>query len=297
MAIVHGTNSADWIDIADGVTGVGDTIYGYNGNDTIYGYHGNDTIYGGIDDDTIYGGAGLDTLRGDAGNDTLHGNGDADILNGGANIDTASYETSWAGVQVSIRANTAHGGDAEGDTLYSIENLTGSAYDDLLKGDDNSNTLRGGGGADNLKGYGAADTIEGGANNDLLNGGMGRDWLYGGADADTFVWAEYTETGNTAATADVVMDFNRAQGDLINLFSIDANVVAGGNQAFAFIGTAAFTLNMATPDPTDVVPGQVRYYHSGGNTYIEMQVGTSADPEGVIRLNGIHTPTAGWFVL
>jgi hypothetical protein len=36
---------------------------------------------------------------------------------------------------------------------------------------------------------------------------------------------------------------------------------------------------------------------SGGNTYLEMQTGTSLDIEGVIRLAGIHTPEASWFVL
>ena len=44
-------------------------------------------------------------------------------------------------------------------------------------------------------------------------------------------------------------------------------------------------------------PGEVRYYHADGNTFIEMQTGTSADVEGVIRLNGIHAPEASWFVL
>jgi hypothetical protein len=84
--------------------------------------------------------------------------------------------------------------------------------------------------------------------------------------------------------------------DKIDVSGIDAKT-GPGNQAFTFIGTAAFTLNLSTPENTDVVPGEIRYYHAGGNTYIEMQTGTAVDVEGVIRLDGIGTPTAGWFVL
>ena len=85
----------------------------------------------------------------------------------------------------------------------------------------------------------------------------------------------------------MVWDFNRIQGDLIDLNAIDADVYTPGNQDFTFIGTAAFS----------GTPGEVRYYHSGGSTYIEMQTGTSVDVEGVIRLDGIYAPTASWFDL
>ena len=44
-------------------------------------------------------------------------------------------------------------------------------------------------------------------------------------------------------------------------------------------------------------PGEIRYYQDGGNTYIEMQTGTSLDIEGVIRLDGNLTPQSGWFIL
>jgi hypothetical protein len=32
-------------------------------------------------------------------------------------------------------------------------------------------------------------------------------------------------------------------------------------------------------------------------TDVEMQIGTSVDVEGIVRLTGIHTPEATWFVL
>ena len=40
------------------------------------------------------------------------------------------------------------GGDAQGDTLIRIENLTGSALDDTLEGNGGTNVLTGGAGAD-----------------------------------------------------------------------------------------------------------------------------------------------------
>ena len=170
---------------------------------------------------------------------------------------------------VSLIDNVAAYGDAEDDTLFNIENLTGSAQNDTLWGNNGVNVLRGMAGNDTLKGFGGADS------------------LTGDAGADLFVWGSASHTGVTAATADVITDFNRGQGDHIDLSGIDANLVASGNQAFTFIGTAAFS----------GAPGQLRYFQSGSNTFIEMQTGTWADSEGMIRLNGLDTPDASWFVL
>ena len=50
------------------------------------------------------------------------------------------------------------------DTLTSIENLTGSAFDDTLTGDADANVLSGRDGD---------DTLNGGAGNDTLDGGDG----------------------------------------------------------------------------------------------------------------------------
>jgi Ca2+-binding RTX toxin-like protein len=292
-------------------------IYGTAAGDSLYGTAGEDEIVGFGGDDVLVGGAGEDALYGGPNNDILRGGDGADTLDGGADTDTASYRYSAEGVFVSLAEGlrVAAWGPAEGDTLISIENLTGSDHYDELWGDSGGNTLTGLGGDDSLKGFGGADFLYGGGHNDTLlgmggtdtlrgegghdtiNGGADRDHLYGGLDGDTFVWSSASDTGLTPATADVVWDFNRVQGDRINLSLIDADVYAGTNQAFTFIGTAPFTLDTRTSDPTDVVPGEVRYYHSGGSTYIEMQTGTAADVEGVIRLNGIHSPEASWFVL
>ena len=111
------------------------------------------TLTGTAGDDTLEGGIGDDTLNGLAGNDTLIGGAGADALDGGTDTDTASYAGSSAAVTVSLVAGATNtGGDAEGDTLSNIENLTGSAHDDSLTGNDFGNDLSGGAGADTLNG-------------------------------------------------------------------------------------------------------------------------------------------------
>src|SRR5262245_2830981 len=171
-------------------------------HDWLQGDDGANVLNGGDEDDDLLGAGGDDTLIGGEGGDELEGGSGADILNGGEGSDTAAYTESAAGVTVSLRDGTASGGDAEGDTLDSIENLTGSNYADVLTGDgganlltgmDGDNTLRGYGGDDGLfggndidtmfgmggidvrKGFGGADTLDGGANADTLLGGGGDD--------------------------------------------------------------------------------------------------------------------------
>ena len=72
------------------------------------------------------GNADNNTIIGNSGNNVLSGLGGADVLDGGTGTDTATYATSSAGVNVSLMTGIGNGGDAEGDTLINIENLTGS---------------------------------------------------------------------------------------------------------------------------------------------------------------------------
>src|SRR5262249_62275610 len=77
---------------------------------------------------------------------------------------------SAAAVDVSLKDRTATGGAAEGDTLDSIENLTGSDYADTLLGDGGDNVLSGGNGDNTLNGYGGDDTLIGGNDTDTMSG-------------------------------------------------------------------------------------------------------------------------------
>ncbi|MEX0758850.1 MAG: hypothetical protein WD100_04660, partial [Tistlia sp.] len=132
------------------------TIRGTDANERLMGKAGDDVLYGGGGDDELYGAdkpgnpaedaVGNDTLYGGAGDDLLVGGLGADLLDGGEGNDTVSYARSDAGVTVDLLAGAASGGDAEGDTLVSIENVIGSAHDDVLTGDGGDNLLDGGAG-------------------------------------------------------------------------------------------------------------------------------------------------------
>ena len=105
-------------------------------------------------------------MYGDWGNDTLEGGAGGDLLNGGGGADTASYARSSTGVAVDLSTGTASGGDADGDTLRSVEGIIGSQHADTLTGGDGDDTLTGGDG------------------HDRMDGGAGDDWLwYGDSDA------------------------------------------------------------------------------------------------------------------
>lgn len=219
--------------LADNITGdtVGNILAGEAGNDTIRGGDGNDTLYGGVgldnlrgdagadvvyggdgndtlagDDgnDTIFGGADIDSLRGNLGDDLLIGGAGADIIDGDDGIDTASYAGSTVAVNVTINAVAGNtGGDAQGDQLFEIENLTGSDHNDILTGDAGNNVISGGAGRDlvnggagndTLLGDSGIDTIYGGAGNDSIDGGTEGDTLYGDAGNDTIIGGTGTDS-------------------------------------------------------------------------------------------------------
>jgi len=143
----------------DVLTNVGH-IVGSGFNDIIRGSDAFVTTHDGVFNDP-----GRNWLQGMGGDDILEGRGGADTLDGGTGIDTASYESSPSGVHVTVNdpatgAFVAYGGDATGDTLISIENLTGSAFDDVLIGGSNDNYFIGGRGNDIIDGAGGTDTID-----------------------------------------------------------------------------------------------------------------------------------------
>ncbi len=113
--------------------------------------------YGGDGDDVLIGDAGKSDLFGGAGNDILIGLAGADLLSGGTGNDTASYAGSNAAVNV-LLGGTSTGGHAAGDTFQSIENLIGSSFGDVLKGDGGDNIIEGGGGGDAISGGPGSDT-------------------------------------------------------------------------------------------------------------------------------------------
>ncbi|MDQ8757648.1 cadherin domain-containing protein [Sphingosinicella sp. LHD-64] len=221
-------DGGDGNDLLDGGSG-NDRLLGGNGNDELLGGDGNDVLVGdagadslngGANDvgaqDMLYGGDGDDSLNGGDGDDDLIGGAGADQLTGGNGVDRANYAwltegvAATAGVTVDLATPSANTGAAAGDTYSGVENILGTGYADILRGDAASNRIDGGGGNDEIHGrdgddalYGndGADLIHGGNGADLLEGGAGHDIIYGGAGDDDLFGGDgddelYAESGD-----------------------------------------------------------------------------------------------------
>src|SRR3990172_929921 len=122
---------------------------------------------------------------------------------------------------------------------------------DYLKGGKGNDNLDGNRGNDRIEGSLGNDTLSGDDGDDWLIGGTGRDFLAGGNGRDRFDFNSITES-RVGSQHDTIKEFHHSQGDRIDLGGLDANNTLVGNQAFSFIGSAAFS-NTA---------GELRY--SGG---------------------------------
>ena len=266
-------------------SGFDDTLVGNSGVNALYGGGGNDTLIGGAGADSLAGGAESDTidyaasaagvtidlfngtgLGGDAEGDSFKdieniigtafddsfvANFSANSLSGGAGNDTVSFANSYAAVTVDLVAGTGTGGHAEADTLTSIENVTGSGFDDTIVSDANANVLDGGLGADtvsyknssvavtvdlgagtaaggdaagdtltgieSLTGSDFADVLTGDGTNNVIEGGAGGDTLTGGLGSDTLSYAGSDEGVVVDLSAQTVSG-GHAQDDVVSGF-------------------------------------------------------------------------------
>ena len=114
-----------------------------------------------------------DELAGDPGDNALAGGEGDDTLDGRAGTDQAAFFNARAPVVVDLDAGTAEGSGA--DVLIDVEDVVGSAGDDLLAGDDGANTIVGGSGADVIEGRAGDDVLVGAAGDDRADGGAGLD--------------------------------------------------------------------------------------------------------------------------
>jgi Ca2+-binding RTX toxin-like protein len=109
-----------------------------------------------------------------------------DNFDGGNGNDIANYLIAAAGIHAFLYDQTQNTGDAAGDTYLSIEGLSGSDFDDDLRGDGNTNALFG--------------TL----GDDLLAGLEGRDYFRGGEGFDLFHYRYITDG---EAAGDEIQDF------------------------------------------------------------------------------------------
>ena len=181
----------------DGAPGEGDNavnmedIAGGDGDDDLTGDGGPNAISGNGGADTLHGGGGADTLNGGEGADTLLGGDGADLFSGGAGEDAVSYADHADAVAADLDGavgddgNAADGAAGARDTINSdVEDLTGTAGDDLLAGDAGPNKINGGAGGDFIGGGDGNDILNGGSDNDTISGGNGDDQVNGDAGHD-----------------------------------------------------------------------------------------------------------------
>jgi serralysin len=129
------------------------------------------------------------------------------------------------------------------------------------------------------------------SNFENATGGKGKDTFIandvanifkGGTAADTFVFDT-----KTAAHGDKILDFSQTEKDRIDVSGMDANSVVSGEQAFTFIGTAAFSDKA----------GQLRYQVTSGDTIIQGDINGDGVRDFSIILDASVTLKVGDFIL
>lgn len=156
-------------------------------------------------------------LRALAGDDFVRGSGAAELMNGNGGTDTL----------IGGCGNDTIRGGQDSDLLY------GECGNDILSGNQGDDVAYGGTGNDFVRGGQGSDALVGDSGNDTLIGDAGIDKLWGGEGADLFVLrreakASSGEIGSDQprpagnftvdeVPADFILDYNRAQGDVIGL--------------------------------------------------------------------------------
>jgi Ca2+-binding RTX toxin-like protein len=266
-----------------------------------------ENLIGTANKDRILGTSGSNELEGGDGNDFLNGRAGADIMRGGDgkdryrvdHVDDQVIEIKGEGVDRvdSVINYSLVGKNIENLELLTSANLngTGNKLDNKIFGNNGQNVLRGADGNDALSGKDGHDRLEGGDGRDTLVGGKGADILFGGigkdtlkgqAGADTFRFTNASQSTVEGGGRDLITAFSRIQGDKIDLSAIDAKS-GGGNQAFIFIGDAAFT----------GVKGQLRSFFAGSTTLVQGDRDGDSVADFAIQIGEIVTLAGGDFVL
>ncbi|HYG49138.1 MAG TPA: hypothetical protein VD846_14500 [Allosphingosinicella sp.] len=264
----------------------------------------------------VYGGKGKDTLLGGLGNDIFfyaeERFASGDTVNGGAGYDgmflrgnyTIDFNApGYTGLFTNIENLTltsatderyARGGGTEFDyNLTLADAIVGAGQTLTVSGSllqaNETMVLDGSAETDGfLRLFGglAADTLKGGGQADLLHGAFGADVLAGGGGADLFRYQAVTESYSVAR--DHIVDFTPGT-DRIELDRIDASRAFGGDQAFTWIGSNAFS-NTA---------GELRAFQSGAQWIVQGDINGDGHADLIIALT-LQGPTplgAGDFVL
>ncbi len=152
---------------------------------------------------------GFNSFQGLGGDDNITGNGNTQIR----------FDNATAGVTADLAAGNAFGDASVGhDTFTGVNSVFGSGFNDTILGSN------------------ANEIFDGGGGNDTINGAGGNDILTGEGGADTFVYAD-------AGGADVIMDFNRAQGDTIDVRGVSGILTFADIQSKATLSGSNTIIN------------------------------------------------------
>lgn len=89
------------------------------------------------------------------------------------------------------------------------------------------------------------------------------------------------------AGRDTIFDFSGTGGDRIDLSAIDANASASGNQAFTYLGAAAFTGKAGEP----------RAVEQASDTYVHGDTNGDKKADFAIHLDDAISLSKGYFIL
>ena len=140
---------------------------------------------------------------GTSGTDSITGNTPGNLVEAGAGNDTVNGGEGMDSLQGNDGADRLSGGGG-GDQLL------GGKDDDFVHGNAGNDTCFGDDGDDVVRGGQGNDLVNGGNGNDFVSGDKGDDTMSGGAGADVF--HTFGEAG-----LDLVIDFDAAEGDRVNL--------------------------------------------------------------------------------
>ncbi|MDV6028998.1 MAG: hypothetical protein F9B45_02590 [Phycisphaera sp. RhM] len=173
---LRGGPGLDWIDgegdddIIDAGAGVGQHLFGGDGNDTITGSSDGATTDPDFFDTNFFG----DVIDAGPGNDTVYGLGGADLIRGGVGDDHIESGTGSDHVIAGGGNDWVFVGFDLGEVVYA-----GEGDDTVIGSDSGDDELFGEGGQDDLFGQGGNDTLRGGLGADVLDGGAGTDRIEG----------------------------------------------------------------------------------------------------------------------
>jgi len=231
----------------------------------LFGMGGEDLLFGGAGSDRLDGGTGADRMEGGGGTDVYYVDHEDDVV--------VEVGSSVDGVYASV--------DYTLPELVEHLRMTGDAI--TGKGNAERNVITGNAADNKLWGYDGADRIGGGDGDDVIVGGAGADLVIGGAGADRFVFADGDFETARLAGMDTIADFDRAEGDKIDLSAVGT----GAAEGFTFIGRDGFS----------GVAGELRFATLGGSTFIAGDTNGDGRADVRIQLTGAYNLQASDFVL